>query len=130
METSSSRSLEKECASLTIAEEDEVGLIIDKVDVNDESEDYRFVLVGRLAIEKPVKFNILKDTLASIWRPGRGMNVMEMAPNLFMFHFFHEVDITRILEDGPWAFEQSLLILKRLNPNASPFEVPLNTTEF
>lgn len=45
-------------------------------------EDYKFVIVVHLAIEKPIKFNILKDTLASIWRLGRGMSVKETTPNL------------------------------------------------
>lgn len=40
------------------------------------------------------------------------------------------MDVKRILEDGPWAFELSLLILKKLEENISPFDIPLNTSEF
>lgn len=47
-----------------------------------------------------------------------------------MFQLFHKVDMNHILEDDPWAFEQSLLILKRLNPNELPFEISLDTSEF
>nr|GMC47343.1 conserved hypothetical protein [Ipomoea batatas] len=32
---------------------------------------------------------------------------------VFLFQFsFHEVDVKRIAEDGPWSFEQSLLVVK------------------
>lgn len=36
----------------------------------------------------------------------------------------------RVMEDGPWSFEQNLLILKRLEPNVSPLEADLTSTEF
>lgn len=130
MAASSSHSLGKACASLTLSEEEDGGMIIDEGDIKDAYEDYKFVLVGRLMTEKPIKFNVLKDTIAAIWRPGKGLNIKEANPNLFLFQFFHEVDINRVMEDGPWAFEQSLLVLRRLKPSESPFEVPLTQTEF
>lgn len=53
-----------------------------------------------------------------------------MATNLYCFQFFHEVDVKRVIEDGPWAFEQNLLVLKRVEPNSSPFESNLTKAEF
>lgn len=34
------------------------------------------------------------------------------------------------MEDGPWAFEQSLLILKQLELNVSPFDIDLTKAKF
>lgn len=127
---SSSKALEQVCASLTLTEEEEVGLIVGNADVKEQDEDYRLTLVGKLASNKPFRFNVMRDTLASIWRPGRGMKATELVTNLFIFQFFHEVDFKRVIEDGPWAFEQCLLVLKRLEQKTSPFDVPLNTAEF
>lgn len=58
---SSSMSLEKAFASLIFAEEDEDGLIINNEDVRESEEEYRLVLVGKLATEKPIRFNIMRD---------------------------------------------------------------------
>lgn len=35
-------------------------------------------------------------------------------PNLFMFKFFHEIDMQRVLDDGPWSFNNQALMVKRL----------------
>ena len=46
----------------------------------------------------------------------------------FYFSFFHEIDITRVLEEGPWKFDQHLLIFHRLEDNEQPTRVPLFLT--
>lgn len=116
---SSSRSLDAACASLSLLEEDE-GLEFGNDEFQTTKEELNYSLVGKLLTEKPFKFHILRDTMAAVWRPGKGMSVMELSTNLFLFQFRHEFDMKRVLEDGPWAFEQSLLILRILNPDESP----------
>lgn len=37
--------------------------------------------------------------------------------NIYIFKFFHELDIKRVLDDGPWTFNQQVLVLKRLDAN-------------
>lgn len=70
-----------------------------------------FNLIGTLLIDKVVKFNFLKETMATIWRPVKRMMPKEIATNLFIFQFFHEKDIRRVIEEGPWSFDQHLLNL-------------------
>ena len=36
-----------------------------------------------------------------------------MGPNLFQFKFEIEFDIPSILQDGPWSFDNQLLLLQR-----------------
>ena len=47
----------------------------------------------------------MKNTLSSIWRPVKGMYVKVLTPNLFQFHFFHELDLQRVdvIRGGPWT---------------------------
>lgn len=96
MAASSSRSIENVCASLSLDEEDDGELVIVAKDVHDLGEANKNVLVGRLATTKPVKFHIMRDMLASIWRPGKGVMISEIQPNLFLFKFYHEVDVKRV----------------------------------
>lgn len=93
-------------------------------------EEEEFTLVGTLLTDKVIKFNFMQETLATVWRPGRGMIVKEVATNLFLFSFFHRKDMRRILNDGPWSYDQSLLVLKLLGENESPFEADLSKAEF
>lgn len=132
METSSPshKPIEEKYAALTLDEEEDTGLVLEDDEIAEYEENNRFILVGKLLTEKPVKFNFMKETLAAAWRPGKGMTVKEATENIYIFQFFHEVDMNRILEDGPWAYEQSLLVLKKLQPYQSPNEIPFTTVEF
>lgn len=53
-----------------------------------------------------------------------------MSHTLFLFQFFHEIDIKRVLESGPWTFDQHILIVRRLGEDEQPHNVPLFHTSF
>lgn len=78
-------SLEFVYASLTLEEDNEHDLIIEEANINHKEEDFKFMLLGKLLTNKPVKFNLMKETLASIWGLGNGMSVKEVSSNLFLF---------------------------------------------
>lgn len=67
----------------------------------------------------------MKNTMASLWRPGRGVCIKELSHTLFLFQFFHEIDIRRVLESSPWTFDQHILIVRRLREDEQPHNVPL-----
>lgn len=54
------------------------------------------------------------------------MAIQELSPQQFLFQFGHEVDIKRILEGGPWAYENHPLLLERVKPGEDPELVELN----
>lgn len=122
--------LESHCAALKIHDTDEVEIQVGDDVFNPAVSEEVFTLVGTVLTEKTIKFNFIKETLATIWRPGRGMVAKEISPNLFVFYFFHAKDVKRVLEDGPWSYDQNLLILQRLGRNESPFEATLDRADF
>ncbi|KAK6164114.1 hypothetical protein DH2020_000978 [Rehmannia glutinosa] len=67
----------------------------------------------------------MKNMLASIWRPVKGVFIKDLGPNFFLFQFFHELDMARIQSNGPWTFDNLLLITKRLHIGEQPARVPL-----
>lgn len=81
-------------------------------------------------MDRPIKFPFFRDTMAAVWRPRKRVCIKELRPNLYLFQFFHEIDIARVMEDGPWSYEQNLLVLHRLQLDESPVEVELNTIDF
>lgn len=105
------------CAQLLIDEEEEVGLVFKEDEIQAKSEgrlDLRFCLVGRFLTDKAIKFPTMKNTMTALWRPGKGICIKDLSSTLFLFQFFHEVDIQRVMDSGPWTFDQHLLITKRL----------------
>nr|GMD36157.1 uncharacterized protein LOC109167503 [Ipomoea batatas] len=106
------------------------GLDLGFDDETDAVDDFRFTLVGRIMTEKIVKFTFMRDTMASVWRPRYGIAAKDLQNNTFLFQFFHELDMQRALEDGPWSFEQNLLVLSKIHPGMPPASMPLDTTEF
>ncbi|KAL8112236.1 hypothetical protein AgCh_019798 [Apium graveolens] len=64
--------------------------------------------------------------MASLWRPKEGMEIHDLGDHRFSFVFFHKLDLQKVVEGGPWTFEQSLLLYHVLGENENPHTVPLN----
>ena len=72
----------------------------------------------------------MKNTMASLWRPGKGVCIKDLSPTLFLFQIFHEIDINKVLESGSWTFDQHILLVKRLEEDEQPQNILLLTTSF
>ncbi|KAK6141670.1 hypothetical protein DH2020_024591 [Rehmannia glutinosa] len=117
------------CRRMQLEEEEEGGLVLKETDVEKASQEFRWCLVGRFLSDRIVNFAAMKNTLASIWRPVKGVFLRDLGPNLFLFQFFHEMDVARVQKNGPWTFDNLLLITKRLNVGEQPSKVQLFLTE-
>lgn len=47
----------------------------------------------------------------------------------YSFAFFHKMDIQKVIEGGPWSFEQATLLLHQLLPGKDPCTIKLQNTE-
>ncbi|XP_074346769.1 uncharacterized protein LOC141685575 [Apium graveolens] len=123
---SSSTNLDDLYSKLSL-EEDDGGFIIgeDEIRKNQQS----FVLVGRFISEKNINFNAMQNVMASLWRPREGMEVFELGGDRFSFVFYHVMDLQKVIDGGPWSFEQSPLVLQRLGEGEDPKEIKLNKME-
>ena len=125
--------LHNECARLQLDEEEEGGLEVaveedeDNGRIKNES---RYCLVGRFLTNKVINFTAMKNTMAALWRPGKGVCIKNLSPTLFLFQFFHEIDVRRVLDSGPWTFDQHILLVHRLGAEEQPQNVPLFHTNF
>ncbi|KAK5792925.1 hypothetical protein PVK06_034056 [Gossypium arboreum] len=68
--------------------------------------------------------------MADLWHPIWGICISDLGERRFLFQFFHEVDIQRVLMGTPWFFNNHLLLLHRLQPSENPSLVQLNFSEF
>lgn len=114
-------------ANLSIDEEGEDGLILEEPPANQIGVDYSLCLVGSFLSDRKVNFSAMKDTLASIWRPVKGVYMEETSyPNLFIIKFFHKLDMQRVLDDGPWTFNQQVLLVKKLEGDEQLSELKIS----
>ena len=62
--------------------------------------------------DKVIEFAAMKNTIATFWRPSKGVCIKDLSPNLFLFQFFHEINIRRfsILDHGHLISTFSLFI--------------------
>ncbi|KAK6149692.1 hypothetical protein DH2020_017217 [Rehmannia glutinosa] len=121
----SNHSIDELCGRMQLAEDEEGGLLLDEGDDGIKTHDLRWCLVGRFLSDRQVNFTAMRNTMASVWRPVKGVFIKELGPNLFLFQFFHELDLSRVLSNGPWTFDNLLLIIKRLFIGEQPSKAEL-----
>ncbi|CAH9148232.1 unnamed protein product [Cuscuta epithymum] len=68
--------------------------------------------------------------MAMVWRPVRGVTIEEIGASKFLLQFYHERDITRVVEEGPWSFEHNLVVIRRLGRIDRPLDVSLGREDF
>ncbi|XP_019161022.1 PREDICTED: uncharacterized protein LOC109157625 [Ipomoea nil] len=120
------------CANLTLVDVDDDDVAVQlPIAPEDQAEvEGAYYAVGRLVTNKTIRLPLFHDTMAAVWRPVMGVNMRELEPRKYLFRFYHEKDVTRIIEQGPWTFERSLLIMKMVPPGQDPASVPLTHVEF
>ncbi|KAJ8431934.1 hypothetical protein Cgig2_017420 [Carnegiea gigantea] len=64
--------------------------------------------------------------MKNIWRPSQGLVVTDLDQNLFAFQFFSIGDKEYVLEEGPWAFDGHIRLLKELDPNIKIYNLPMS----
>lgn len=121
---SSHGNLEEMYAILALEEEEEGGVLMGEEDVG--RNDQTFVLVGRFLTERNINFPAMQNVLAALWRPRKGVEIHDIGNHRYTFVFYHLLDIQKVVEGGPWSFEQSPLICHKLESMEDANVVPLN----
>ncbi|MBA0607476.1 hypothetical protein Godav_019771 [Gossypium davidsonii] len=72
----------------------------------------------------------MQSTLASVWHPIGGVSISDLGREKYLFHFYYEVDVERVMKNGPWNFNSHLLILHRWKTGEDPLTVQLHWVDF
>lgn len=103
------------------------GVVIGTEEIQANKEN--FVVVGKFLTEKNINFNAMQNVLASLWRPKEGMEIHDIEGNRFSFVFYHVMDLQKMVEGGPWSFEQNMLVYNTIAGMTDPHTVPLEEVE-
>ncbi|XP_016743058.2 uncharacterized protein [Gossypium hirsutum] len=116
-------------ANLNIIDEEEDPLLVLGEDTAVEQL-YKLCMVGRVLTDSIVNFPALKNTLADLWHPLRGVTITEMEDKRILFKLYSEIDLNRVLHGLPWFFNRHLIIFHKLVEGEDPNSVPLWHTVF
>jgi hypothetical protein len=72
----------------------------------------------------------MKVRLAEVWRPVKSMSVKEASQGLYLFEFFHPLDIEVGIKGGTWTFDNFTLIVERLKVGVPLHDIPLFHVNF
>lgn len=120
--------------NITLDDEEDGGLALE-AQVGDEGTegfqdfDANLCLVGRFITEGVVDFPAMRQTLVALWRPGKGVYIKEIDTNLYLFQFYHEIDIKRVCSGSPWSYNRKALIIARMKEGDIPRGINLNKLE-
>lgn len=90
------RQLEEKYVKITPEDEEIGGISYGDEDESLSEIDIRSCLVGHFL---PIDFQVMQHKMASSWKLGRGMYVKKIENNLYLFQFYHDIDIVRVLEE-------------------------------
>lgn len=119
---------------ISLEDEEEGGIEIEASEVlannlQNQGFDAKLCIVGRFITEGRTDFEALQQTLDVLWKPGRGVYMKEIDSNLYLFQFYHELDVKRVMEGCPWSFNRRALVMSRLQEGHNPRSVELNHIE-
>ena len=75
---------------------------------------YNIGLLGKLLADRSINKNAVKAIILKAWRTSRGVQIVDLRENVFLFIFACEGDKRRIVVLGPWNIEGFPLILKAM----------------
>lgn len=93
-------------------------------------EENKFSLVGCFLTAGIIHFPAMRSTLANLWHPVKGIEILDLGEKRFLFQFFHWMDFERVIKGASWTFNNHLLIFHRLLEGKDPMKVPLITVSF
>ena len=72
-----------------------------------------FSLLGKFLTTKTLNLWAAKNLLWSIWKLGNDIKILDVRDGLFQFQFTLECQLQWVLSNGPWSFENQILVLRR-----------------
>jgi len=105
---------------------DDEGLSFDIEEEESPEHDPHLCLVGRFLVNRPVRLKEMKIRMSEVWRPVKGVAVKEAQPGLFLFQFFHKLDMDEVMNGSPWTYDNHSLVLENLRIGVSLNDIQLN----
>jgi len=108
---------------LTLADE---GLTLNLASEIASSPILEHCLIGRVLADRQIKFAYFAERMASTWKPVKRVTILQAEGERYLFQFHHKMDATKVLDDGPWLYDNFHLVAEKIAPGVVPSSVDLN----
>ncbi|KAG8377628.1 hypothetical protein BUALT_Bualt08G0052800 [Buddleja alternifolia] len=88
------------------------------------------VVFGLILSGSRFNFNAFKETTLTAFKPRKRIDFEKLDNGRFLLNFESPNDLDKVLEGGPWCYDNDLVILKLLLENDDPLSVPLWWVDF
>lgn len=121
--------IEMHMAEMDIENEENEELVFEE-GLEEEVNIFELCLVGRFLTEKNINVRAMKSKLADLWKPAMGISIKDLHPGLLLFQFYHKDDMSWVLNNGPWTFDNALLVMNVIKAGEDPIKVSLVEADF
>ncbi|KAM7471631.1 hypothetical protein LguiA_009814 [Lonicera macranthoides] len=97
----SSQSIADLYAHLNLGDSDGLDLNLNEIPNEELNHAPKWCIVGKLVTKHTINFMAIKSIMLSVWNPVMDIWMKELGPNLFLIQFSHEMDLERVIKDGP-----------------------------
>ncbi|KEH38169.1 DUF4283 domain protein [Medicago truncatula] len=87
-------------------------------------------LIGRVLADREIQFAYFSERMSRAWKPGKRVTITKYVNDRYLFQFHHKVDANRILDEGPWLYDNFHIVMDRISPGVVPNSVPLTHVDF
>ena len=99
--------------NMQLTEEEELQISISEEGRAQVIEECSQSLMGKLLTEKKQNLRALKNTLRTAWKIGQNLKIVEVGNDILQFKFANKYQIRWVETNGPWNYENNLMLLKR-----------------
>lgn len=58
-------------------------------------------LIGRILTDKRIRFKHLQERSNHLWQPGKGVEIIPVDQEQYLFQFYHKIDAEKVLNGDP-----------------------------
>lgn len=88
-----------------------------------------FVLVGEFLTRKYYKLQCYAECYCISVASLEGMEIHDLRGFRYSSMFYHKLDLEKVIDRGPWSFEQAILVFHHMKENEEPHLVALKEAE-
>ena len=97
---------------------------------SDLMEECALSLFGKLLTDRQQNQRALKNTFRAAWKMGSDLRIVDVGKNLYQFKFSSGFQLDWVERNGPWNFENNLLLLYRWKRGLSATNITFTHAPF
>ena len=117
-------------SNLRLTKEEEEEISIKSRCKSDLLEECSLSLFGQLSADRNQNLRALKNTLRLAWKMGSDLQIVDVGKGILQFKFSLEYQMKWVEKNGPWNFENNLLLLCRWRRGLSAMNISFTHSPF